>query len=262
MKYIFDQPRVQLFLANHNILWHFNIEKAPWQGGFYERMVKSVKRCFRKTLRNAKLSFEELMTILTEIESTINSRPLTFVSSEELEEPLMPSHLICGKRLCCLPDVNNELDPNEDYVEDVTTGTLTKRMKYVMYLLSHFWNRWNKEYLVELREYYRNRSKSGTIAVAVGDIVTVKGENLPRGHWMVGKIEKLIESKDKQVRGAVVKVCTKGKRPMTIRRPVQHLYPLEFQETMDRKPDYLPGEENTIEKNIPEDDFEKAGTNN
>ena len=77
---------------------------------------------------------------------------------------------------------------------------------------------------------------------------------------MVGKIEKLIESKDKQVRGAVVKVCTKGKRPMTIRRPVQHLYPLEFQETMDRKPDYLPGGENTIEKNIPEGDFEKAET--
>ena len=46
---------------------------------------------------------------------------------------------------------------------------------------------------MELREYHRNCSKLGTIAVAVGDIVTVKGENLPRGRWMVGKIEKLIE---------------------------------------------------------------------
>ena len=91
-----------------------------------------------------------------------------------------------------------------------------------MYLLSHFWN---KEYFVELREYHQNRSKSGTIAVAVGDIVTVKGENLPRGCWMVGKIEKLIESKDKQVRGAVVEVFMKAKRPMTIRGPVQHPYP-------------------------------------
>ena len=207
---------------------------------------------FVKNLKKRKLSFEELMTILTEIEGTINSRPLTFVRSEELEEPLAPSHLICGKRLCSLPDVNNELDPNEDYAEEVSTGTLIKRMKYVMYLLSHFWNRWNKEYLVELREYHRNRSKSGSIVVAIGDIVTVKGENLPRGRWMVGKIEKLIESKDKQVRGAVVKVCRKGKRPMTIRRSVQHLYPLEFQETTDRKLDYLQGGENITEKNIPE----------
>ena len=114
--------------------------------------------------------------------------------------------------------------------------------------------------MVEIREYQRNRSKSGTIAVAVGDMVTVKGKNLPRGRWIAGKIEKLIESKDKQVRGAVVKVCMKGKRPMMIRRPVQHLYPLEFQETKDRKPDYLPGGENIIEKNIPEGDSEKAET--
>ena len=87
LKYIFDQSRVQQFLANHNILWHFNIEKAPWQGGFYKHMVKSVKRCLRKTLRNANLSFEELMTILTEIESTINSRP--FVRSFNLRKTIV-----------------------------------------------------------------------------------------------------------------------------------------------------------------------------
>ena len=97
LKYIFDQPILQQFLANHHILWHFKIEKAPWQGDFYMHMVKSVKSCLRKTLRNTKLSFDELMTTLTEIESTIISRLLTFVSSEELEEPLVPLHLICRK---------------------------------------------------------------------------------------------------------------------------------------------------------------------
>ena len=77
---------------------------------------------------------------------------------------------------------------------------------------------------------------------------------------MVEKIEKLIESKDKQVRGVVVKVCMKGKRPMALKRPVQHLYPFEFQESKDRKPDYLPGIEDIIEKNIPEGNSEKAET--
>ena len=133
-------------------------------------------------------------------------------------------------------------------------------MKYVKYLLRHSWNRWDKEYLVELREYHRNRSKSGSIVVTVGDIVMVKDENLPQGCWIVGKIEKLIESKDKQVRGAVVKVCQKGKRPMTFGRPVQHLYPLKFQESKDRKLDYFPGGERIIEKNIPEGNSEKADT--
>ena len=50
--------------------------------------------------------------------------------------------------------MNNAFDPNEDYIEEVSTETLTKGMKYVMQLLSHFWNRWNKEYLVERREYH------------------------------------------------------------------------------------------------------------
>ena len=45
---------------------------------------------------------------------------------------------------------------------------------------------------------------------------------------------------------------------MTIRRPVQYLYPLEFQKSKDRKPDYLPGGENITEKNMPEGNSEKA----
>ena len=65
-------------------------------------MVRSTKRCLRKTLRNAKLNFEELMTILTEIEGVLNSRPLTY-SCEELGEPLTPAHLIIGRRILDKP---------------------------------------------------------------------------------------------------------------------------------------------------------------
>jgi len=34
----------QQFLANHNITWKFVTERAPWWGGFYERLVGLVKR--------------------------------------------------------------------------------------------------------------------------------------------------------------------------------------------------------------------------
>ena len=54
-------------------------------------MVQEVKRCLRKALRNAKLDYDELHTVLVEIESTLNSRPLTYVSSDELDEPITPS---------------------------------------------------------------------------------------------------------------------------------------------------------------------------
>jgi hypothetical protein len=62
-----------------------------------ETNIKSVKRCLYKILKNARVTNEELYTVLTEIEATLNSRPLTYVSTEDLDEPITPSHLINGK---------------------------------------------------------------------------------------------------------------------------------------------------------------------
>jgi len=79
--------------------WSFNLEKAPWWGGIFERMVKSVKSCLRKTIGRASLTHDELMTALTEVEVVVNSRPLSYVSTEDTEEPLTPSHLLIGRRV-------------------------------------------------------------------------------------------------------------------------------------------------------------------
>ena len=53
----------------------------------FERLVRCVKRCLRKTVGQAKLSTDELLTALLEVEMVLNSRPLTVVSAEDLEEP-------------------------------------------------------------------------------------------------------------------------------------------------------------------------------
>ena len=79
---LFNQPTVKAELQTKRVTWRFNLERAPWWGGFFERMVRSVKRCLRKVLGNSKLTVEELTTVLVEIEGTLNSRPLT----EEYEE--------------------------------------------------------------------------------------------------------------------------------------------------------------------------------
>ena len=42
-------------------------------------------------LSQARLSYDELLTALTEVEVVLNSRPLTYVSAEDLEELLTPS---------------------------------------------------------------------------------------------------------------------------------------------------------------------------
>ncbi|KAL5490750.1 hypothetical protein EMCRGX_G015929, partial [Ephydatia muelleri] len=95
---ILNHPEIEELISGIRVKWNFNLEKAPWWGGFFERLVKSTKRCLKKTIGTTKLSYEELHTVLVEVEAILNSRPLTYVSSEDLEEPLTPSHLLTGHR--------------------------------------------------------------------------------------------------------------------------------------------------------------------
>ena len=66
-------------------------------GGFYERLVKSVKLAMKKTIGHSLLSYFELETVIVEIEATINSRPLAYVSNESGEEVVSPSLLLLGR---------------------------------------------------------------------------------------------------------------------------------------------------------------------
>ena len=113
---VFNHPSVRKFCTSKRISWKFNVDRVPWWGGFFERMVQEVKRCLRKTLRNAKLDYDELYTVLVEIESTLNSRPLTYVSSDELDEPKTPSHLVVGRRVNSIPIVSSAMIEEVDAV--------------------------------------------------------------------------------------------------------------------------------------------------
>ena len=146
-------PVLQNFFAEIHLKWVFNLERAPWWGGIFERMVRSMKRCLKRTIGRSKLSYDELLTVVTEVEITLNSRPNSYVSSDDLEEPLTPSHLLVGHWLLRLPDplCAKDLDPTYGEQQPLSFS-LTRRMKYLGATLSHFWRRWRREYLTELRE--------------------------------------------------------------------------------------------------------------
>ena len=80
LKKLFDHPEVKADLERDRIEWQLNLERAPSWGGFFERMVTSVKGCLRKTLENVRLTFDELATLLAEIECTLDSRPLSTIT--------------------------------------------------------------------------------------------------------------------------------------------------------------------------------------
>ncbi|GBM13210.1 hypothetical protein AVEN_187982-1 [Araneus ventricosus] len=114
---ILNHPDVKNFYSFNGIKWQYIVERAVWWGGFYERMVRTVKTALRKTLGKSCLTVEHLLTVLIEIEGMINSRPITYVGSDT-EEPtaLTPSHFLLGKRITSLPSVNDVILIKDDHL--------------------------------------------------------------------------------------------------------------------------------------------------
>ena len=115
----------------------------------FERLVRSVKWCLRKIIGQASLTHDELLTAVVEVESVLNSRPLLYITSDDLNQPLTPSHLLHGWRLLNMPDCSDSDEVDEDY--NAGTEVLTRRMKHLDKTLNEFWTQWQKEYLLELR---------------------------------------------------------------------------------------------------------------
>ena len=125
------------YLTNQQISWTFIVPKAPWWGGFGSVWSRSL----RKVVGRSVLKFDELNTLIIEIESVINGRPLTFVydDSEGISYALTPAHLLYGRRLVTSPSGN--------HFEVISTNkSLSRRAKNQKYLLRQFVDRWRKDY--------------------------------------------------------------------------------------------------------------------
>ena len=131
-------------------------------------------------LRNAKLSYEELVTVLTGVECMINSRPLTYLSDENVEA-ITPFHLLHGRNIAVRGDriihrYENHLGKN-----------IENRIKCLQSLLAQYWNRFCHEYVYALRErMLYDKEKRAVANVIVGDVVMIIEENVKPIHWKKG----------------------------------------------------------------------------
>lgn len=213
---------VYQYLTDQRTTWKFIVPRAPWWGGFWERMVRSVKRCLKKIVGRSTLQFEELATLLVEIESVINSRPLTYVydDQEGISYALTPAHLVYGRRLATTP--------NASHLEVCSTHkTLTRRARNQRHLLTQLINCWRKDYLLNLREFRGSKLKNQQCAVNVGDVVILKDDNVKRVFWKLGRIIELLKSSDGNVRAALVDVANENGPPKVLKRSIVHLIPIE-----------------------------------
>ena len=199
----FKSKELKEFCASKGIKWKHIVERSPWWGGFYERLVRSVKRCLKKVLRTARLSYEELLTLLVQIEGVMNSRPLTYLY-EDNDQPLTPSHLVLGRRLLTPAKsdrsyVSEELDRSRK---------ASRRQKHLRTVLEHFWKRWQREYLTQLRENHHPRERKGQ-TVRKGDIVVVQEDNVKRLNWNIGRIIELLKGRDGNTRAVILRTISK-----------------------------------------------------
>ena len=221
---------VQQYLANNRITWKFIIEKAPWWGGFWERLIQSIKKPIKKILGKATIDYDEMSTILIEVEGVINARPLTYVYDDEdtTSRVLTPSDLIYGRRITTMP--------NSIHFEIVSTfQALTKRHKYLKGLMQQITKQWRNEYLLNLRENTncKQSKRKNTSPVKIGDVVILKNDSKPGAFWKLATVEELVPGKDGMIRAAIVRSTNKAIKPLRLRRVIQHLIPLEVRATSE-----------------------------
>ncbi|XP_046803857.1 uncharacterized protein LOC111684781 [Lucilia cuprina] len=142
--------------------------RAPHFGGLWEAAVKSAKTLLVKNLAQARLTFEELQTLIVEIEAILNSRPIAPMSDDPNDgEALTPGHLLIGSSLVSIPQ--------ETF--DSSKLSALNRWQQISYLKNQFWQLWSRDYLLSLQQ--RSKWSKTQPNINIGQLVIIHEDNTP-----------------------------------------------------------------------------------
>ncbi|XP_021947712.1 uncharacterized protein LOC110845573 [Folsomia candida] len=213
-----DWKRIESATRIAKITWKFNPPAAAWWGGFWERLIRSVKDLLKRMLGHGKLDYEQLLTCLCKAEAVINARPLTLVTEDQDDLiPLTPSMFI-----------QDIMETNCPEVEILDGRDLNKKYKEMKTLHVELRNRFRKEYFGQLVQ--RGKSQN-PLSFKIGDVVLIGDDNKKRLEWPMGRITYLYPGKDGIIRVARVKTATNQ-----FLRPLQRLIPLEVSSHVELSP--------------------------
>lgn len=228
---------------SHPTTWLFTPAYSPHWGGWWERLIKVIKTSMRITGHRSRLTFLELSTFVSEVESVVNARPLTEVSADPLDlAPITPADFLYGPA-----PPTQQMDPSA-----VTDETLRETLQCRDGTNRLLWRTWHREYLAALRVWRQRRPILLRIP-RVGDLVLVHQDS-PRGTWPLARITRLLIGPDGVPRAAELRM-----RGRTTTRSAHLLYPLEAEPLRQEPLDQEPLDQEPLEQEPPEPRHETPG---
>ena len=192
-----NQAQLADALVQEEVDWRFNPPASPHFGGSWERLVRSTKRALHAVIGDRAVTDEMLLTVMTEVEGLLNSRPLTHISTDPDDyQALTPNHFLLGRASPNLPPGNFE------------DGDLCsrRRWRHTQRLVDHVWKRWRRDYLPTLT--VRQKWTKETRPLKTGDLVLIVEDDEPRGHWPLARVVRTLSGADGRVRAAEVKTAS------------------------------------------------------
>ncbi|XP_069361895.1 uncharacterized protein [Maniola hyperantus] len=179
-------------------------------GDIWESAVKSVKRHLRRVLGLTYLDYEEMNTLLIQIEAILNSRPITPLSDDPSDlYPLTPAHFLIGRSLLFAPQTQ------------ISCSRISSLARFhrIELLKQHFWGRFSNEYITLLQQ--KTKWLQSQRHLKEGDLVVIKEKTSPPLMWLLGRIVHVLPGGDGVARVADIKT-KKG----IIRRAFNNICPL------------------------------------
>ena len=204
----------QTSVNNLGTEWLVIPTRAPHFGGLWESAIKSMKHHLRREMRTLVMSCENFQTLLTQIESMLNSRPLTPISNDPNDfTALTPGHFLIGRPMNIRPILTKNFKPKPATFKDFQE--MERRSKRI-------WKEWYRSYLTTLQK--RNKwTNDCDETFKVGDLVLVAEDNVQALHWLLGRVQKTFKGNDGRAR--VVEVRTQN---WVANRPIVKLRHLPF----------------------------------
>jgi hypothetical protein len=164
----------------------------------------------RRVIGEHTLTLTEFMTLTTQAEAMMNSRPLTPLTNDPSDlSALTPGHFLIGGPIAAVPE------PELSYIP-------TNRLKHWQLLQAfhqRLWKRWHLEYLHTLQQRMKWNSQSDNLKI--GDLVLMHQPSSPPLSWPLARIVGVSPGTDNIVRVVHLKTA---QGPFT--RPAHKVFPL------------------------------------